>query len=65
MKIEKMFNKDKYNVMYQSIINLGAYDWLENTPKTTLTCELVDEIERLGYKIVEKGYHGNEDSNNN
>ena len=29
-----------------------AYEWLSNTPRTSLTCELVNELHERGFKIV-------------
>jgi len=30
----------------------AAYEWLENTPRTSLVVELVDKLHALGYRIV-------------
>ena len=29
-----------------------AYEWLGGTPRTSLTCELVNELHEIGFKIV-------------
>ena len=28
------------------------YDWLESVPRTSLTCELVNKLHEMGFKIV-------------
>ena len=30
----------------------ACYDWIDNTPKTSLTVELVDKLNEMGFKIV-------------
>ena len=30
------------------------YEWLERTPRTSLTCELVNELHEMGFKIVKE-----------
>ena len=32
----------------------AVYDYLEETPKTSLVVEIVDKLHELGYKIVKK-----------
>lgn len=49
-------NCEMYEAVYRAIIECGGgegtvYDWLENTPKTTLTVTLVDKLLEMGFII--------------
>ena len=63
---EKMFGGEdgiQFNVLMQTFRNCAKnddrsfYDYLERCPKTSLVVELVDEINRLGYKITKIKEH--------
>jgi len=52
---------EERNALMQSLFNASGdetgnnndvYEFLEKTPKTSLISELVDELHKLGYKIV-------------
>ena len=60
---ENMFGGKKaeqYNVLMQTLKNCAKqdersiYEYLDKTPKTSLIVELVDEINRLGFRIKSK-----------
>ena len=60
-KAEKLFGgkgAEEYQAIYDALHycsedwNQDVYDWLESTPRTSLTCELVDMLHRKGFKIV-------------
>jgi len=50
-------NSEQYNVLMQSIKECAKdseqtfYDYIEETPKTSLVVEIVDKINKLGFKI--------------
>jgi len=63
-------NSEQYNAIYNAIIECGnddtknkginideeyaCYDWLKEIPKTSLSVELVDKLNELGFKIIKK-----------
>lgn len=53
-----MFKREDMNVLSNALKNaahehnLSIYDFMEGTPKTSFTVELMDEITALGYSIV-------------
>lgn len=49
----KEYLKDNYQAKdVQEDGNNACYDWIDNTPKSTLTIELVDKLNEMGFKIV-------------
>lgn len=54
----------QYNAIYNAILQCGydheksnkddnsCYGWMEETPKTSLTVDLVDKLNELGFKII-------------
>ena len=52
-------DEEMYNALYASFCeNSGGrdniYQWLEETPKTTMIVSLVDKLKELGYIITKK-----------
>lgn len=51
-------NAEEYNALFQAILDCGdtkkggVYDFLKNTPKTSLTAELVDKLHENGFSII-------------
>ena len=57
-KIEELFageNAEEKNVLLH-IMNKREYEFFEKTPKTTMAVSLLEDLHKLGYKIVKKGY---------
>ena len=55
-KIEKIFegaNAEEQNVLLH-IIKERGYEFFDNTPKTTMSVLLLEDLHNLGYKIVKK-----------
>jgi len=53
-KIEQLFgdeDAEEQNVLLH-IIKERGYEFFEKTPKTTMTCYLIEDLHKLGYKIV-------------
>ena len=66
----ELFTRESHNVMLQALINnscvwavgerladddgIFIYGYLQDTPKTSLVAELVQELELLGYEITKK-----------
>ena len=53
-EIEQLFggaNAEEQNVLLH-IIKERGYDFFEKTPKTTMTVRLLEDLHKLGYKIV-------------
>lgn len=46
-------NAEELNVLLH-IIKERGYEFFENTPKTTLTVLLIEDLHKLGYKIVKQ-----------
>lgn len=40
------------NALYEAIEECGSYSFLESTPRTSLTVELVDKLRENGFDIV-------------
>lgn len=56
MNIEDLFGGDdseSLNVLYH-VIKKRGYEFFENTPKTTMTVKLLEDLDELGYKITKK-----------
>ena len=62
-KLCKMFGEEGHNVMYTALHNAACatyeesgivYNYLESTPRASLVCELLGEIEEMGYEIRKK-----------
>lgn len=65
MKLLKAFTTPEHNALLTALYNAAeakddgdagnatVYDYLENTPKASLVVELVAELKRLGFSIVE------------
>ena len=54
--IEELFggeDAEQLNVLYH-IIKERGYEFFESTPKTSMTLQLIEDINNLGYKIVKK-----------
>ena len=52
--IEQLFggkDAEEQNVLLH-IIKQRGYGFFEKTPKTTMTCYLIEDLHKLGYKIV-------------
>ena len=52
--IEQLFggkDAEEQNVLLH-IIKQRGYSFFEETPKTTMTCYLIEDLHKLGYKIV-------------
>ena len=52
--IEQLFggkDAEEQNVLLH-IIKQRGYAFFEETPKTTMTCYLIEDLHKLGYKIV-------------
>tara|TARA_R110002073_G_scaffold172199_1_gene329295 strand:- start:1087 stop:1275 length:189 start_codon:yes stop_codon:yes gene_type:complete len=52
--IEQLFggkDAEEQNVLYH-IIKQRGYAFFEKTPKATMTCYLIYDLHKLGYKIV-------------
>lgn len=53
MEIEKLFggtDAEEQNALYH-IIKKRGYKFFEETPKTSMTIKLIDDLHKLGYKI--------------
>lgn len=53
-EIEEIFggkDSEQQNVLYTVIKNRG-YEFFETTPKTSMTVHLIEDLKKLGYKIV-------------
>ena len=56
-EIEQLFggtNAEEQNILLHVIKERG-YDFFEKTPKTTMTIRLLEDLHKLGYKIVKQG----------
>ena len=54
-KPDKLFGgggEEEYQAVYDAIHYCGEKNWLGGTPRTSLTCELVNELHEMGFKIV-------------
>ena len=54
--IEQLFggkDAEEQNVLYH-IIKQRGYAFFEKTPKATMTCYLIYDLHKLGYKIVKQ-----------
>jgi hypothetical protein len=58
-----MFTTEDYNALYTALHEAAEatydetgklYDYIEGAPRTSLVCELIHELNNLGYKIVKK-----------
>ena len=47
-------NDEEQNVLLH-IIKERGYEFFEKTPKTTMTIRLLEDLHKLGYKIVKQG----------
>jgi hypothetical protein len=55
-QIEEIFggaNAEEQNILLH-IIKKRGYKFFENTPKSTMTVRLIDDLHELGYKIVKR-----------
>lgn len=56
-QIEEIFggaNAEEQNVLLHIIKERGC-EFFEKTPKTTMTVRLLEDLHKLGYKIVKQG----------
>ena len=56
-EIEQLFggaNTEQKNILLHVIKERG-YEFFEKTPKTTMTIRLLEDLHKLGYKIVKQG----------
>jgi hypothetical protein len=56
-EIEQLFggtNAEEQNILLHVIKERG-YEFFEKTPKTTMTIRLLEDLHKLGYKIVKQG----------
>lgn len=58
-----MFGQDEHNALYTSFHNAAdahfteagkLYNYIEQAPRASLVCELIDELHELGYEIRKK-----------
>ena len=57
IEIEQLFggaNAEEQNILLHVIKERG-YEFFEETPKTTMTIRLLEDLHKLGYKIVKQG----------
>lgn len=52
-------NEEEYNALYASFSECSGgrdsiYEWIENTPKTSMIINLVDKLKDMGYQIIKK-----------
>jgi hypothetical protein len=55
--IEQLFggaNAEEQNILLHVIKERG-YEFFEKAPKTTMTIRLLEDLHKLGYKIVKQG----------
>jgi len=55
-EIEELFggeNAEEQNLLLH-IIKERGYDFFEETPKTTMAVKLLEDLHKLGYKIVKQ-----------
>lgn len=62
-ELSNMFSDEQHNAMYTALHNAAdatfeesgkLYDYIESTPRTSLVCELLMELEDLGYEVRKK-----------
>jgi len=59
----KMFGTEEHNAVYTALHNAAGatyeesgylYDYMESTPRTSFVCELLMELEEMGYEVRKK-----------
>lgn len=64
MKNCRMFDDPQINTLADALVSASEaedlndndkiYAYMEDTPKSSFLCEIVDTLNRMGYKIVKK-----------
>lgn len=59
-KLSKMFGQEDHNALYTALHNAAnasfeesgiLYEYIEHSPRASLVCEILMELEELGYEI--------------
>ncbi len=62
-KISELFGDKQHNILYTAIHNAAdasfeesgkLYDYIESTPRTSLVCEIINELDEMGYEIKKR-----------